>query len=113
VAEGGECRTVKYHLPLDSTLGGEERRGVYRDLDAHCGGARQAIGRLERARTFDAEEHTRVGGGHIVPTVLGDEVGLEPEEPTVGTGIGGAESVCASEGNAGPGCPVVHALYAA
>ena len=31
----------------------------------------------------------------------------------MGTGIGGAERVCASEGDAGPGRPVVHSLDAA
>ena len=113
MAEGGECRTVEDHFPLDSTLRGEEGGRVYRNLDAHGGGARQAIGRLERTRTLDAKEHARVGRGYIAPAVLFDEVGFEPEEPAVGTGIGGAESVCAGEGDAGPGGPVVHAFYAA
>jgi hypothetical protein len=113
VAEGGECRTVEDHLPLDSTLGGEKRGGVDRDLDAQRGGTRQAVGGLEGTGTFDAEEHTRVRGGHIAPAVAFDEVGLEPEEPTVGTGVGGAEGVRTGERDAGPGCPVVHALYAA
>ena len=113
MAEGGECRTVKDHLPLDSTFGREKRGGMYRDFDAHCGGARQAVGGLERAGTFDAKEHTRVGRGHIAPTVVLDEAGLEPEEPAVGTGIGGAKSVGTGERDAGPGGPVIHALYAA
>ena len=113
MAEGGECRTVKDHFPLDSTLGGEERGRVYGNLDAHGGCSGQTVGGLERTGTLDGEEHTRVRGGHIAPTVLFDEVGLESEEPAVGTGVGCAEGICAGEGDAGPGSPVVHALYAA
>jgi len=113
VAESGECRTVKYHFPLDSSLGREEGGGVYWNLDAHGRGPGQTVGGLEWTRAFDAEEHTRVDGGNIAPTVLVDEVGLEPQEPPVGTGVGGAKSICASEGDAGPGRPVVHSLHAA
>ena len=113
MAESGECRTVKDHFPLDPTLGREERGGVYRNLDAHGGGARETVGRLERTGAFDGEKHARVWGGDIAPTVLFDEVGLEPEEPAVGTGIGCAEGICAGERDAGPGGPVVHSLYAA
>jgi hypothetical protein len=113
VAESGECRAMEDHLPLDSTLGGKEGGSVYRNLDAQGRGARQTAGRLERAGTLDGKQHAGVGEGHVVPAVLFGEVGLEPEEPPVGAGVGGAESVCAGEGDAGPGGPVVHALYAA
>ena len=113
MAEGGECRTVKDHFPLDPTFGREKRGGMDRDFDAQGGGTRQAVGGLERAGTFDAKEHTRVCGGYIAPAVILDEAGLEPEEPTVSTGIGGAEGVGTGERDACPGCPVVHAFYAA
>jgi len=112
VAEGGECRTVEDHLPLDSTLGRKKGGCVYWDLDAHSGGPGQTIGRLERTRTFDGEEHARVWGSNVVPTVFLDEVGLEPEQPPVGTGVGGTESVCGGERDTSPGSPVVHPLYA-
>jgi len=85
---------------------------VYWDLDAHSGGPGQTIGRLERTRTFDGEEHARVWGSNVVPTVFLDEVGLEPEQPPVGTGVGGTESVCGGERDTSPGSPVVHPLYA-
>ena len=84
-----------------------------RDFDAQGGGPRETVGGFERTGTFDAEEHTRVRGGDIAPTVFVDEVGLESEEPPVGTGVGGAESVRASEGDAGPGRPVIHSLHVA
>ena len=74
VAEGGECRAVEDHLPLDSTFGGEERGCVYGDLDAHCGSPGQTVGGLEGTWTFDGEEHTSVRGGHVAPTVLFDKV---------------------------------------
>ena len=113
VAERGECRAVKDHLPLNSTLGRKERGGVDWNLDAHGGGPRKAIGGLERAGALDGEEHARVSGDEVVPTVFPDEVGLEPEQPPVGTGVGGTEGVCGGERDAGPGCPVVHSLYGA
>ena len=86
---------------------------MHRDFDTHGGGPRQTVWGFERTRAFDGEKHTGIRGGDITPTVLGDEVGFEPEEPPVGTGIGGTEGVGTGEGNASPGCPVVHSLYAA
>lgn len=83
------------------------------DFDAQGGGPREAVGGFERTRTFDAKEHTRVRGGDIAPTVFVDEVGLESKEPSVGTGVGGAESVRACEWDAGPGRPVIHSLHVA
>ena len=113
MTEGGECRTVEDHFPLDSTLWGKERGRVYRNLDAHGGGPGQTTGGLERTRAFDAEEHASIDGGHIAPAVLFYELRLEPEQPPMGTGVGGSEGVCAGERDAGPGSPVVHSLYAA
>jgi len=104
---------MKDHFPLDSTLGRKKGGRVDGDFDAQGGGPRETVGGLERTGTFDGKEHARVWWGDIAPTVLVDEVGLEPEEPPVGTGVGGAESVRASEGDAGPGRPVVHSLYVA
>lgn len=74
MAEGGECRTVKNHFPLDSTLRREERGSVHGNFDAHGGGPRQTVGGFERTRTFDAKEHTRVCRSYIAPAVLFDEV---------------------------------------
>ena len=113
VAEGGKCRSVKDHLPLDSPLGGKEGSCVYWDFDAHGRGARQAVLGFERTGAFDGEEHAGVDGGNVVPTVFPDQVGLEPKQPLMGTGVGGTESVCGGERDAGPGSPVVHSLYAA
>ena len=79
MAEGGECRTVKDHLPLDSTLRRKERGGVYWNFDAHGGSARETVGGFERARTLNGKEHTRVGRGDILPTVLIYQVRFEPE----------------------------------
>ena len=83
------------------------------DFDPQGGGPRETVGGFERTRTFDGEEHAGVCGGDFAPTVFVDEVGLEPKEPSVGPGVGGAESIRASEGDAGPGRPVVHALHVA
>ena len=102
VAEGGECRTVKDHLPLDSTLRRKEGRGVFWNFDAHGWGPREAVGRLERTGTFDGEEHTRVSGDDIVPTVFVDELGLGEEQPPVSADVGGTESFCSGERDAGP-----------
>ena len=112
VAERGECRAVKYHLPLDSTLGGKERSGVDWDLYAHRGGTRETVGGFVRTGAFDGKEHARVCGGNVVPTVFLDEVGLESEQPPVSTSVGGTESVGGCERDTGSGSPVVHSLYA-
>lgn len=113
VAKGGECRTMKYHLPLDSALGGKEGGGVNWNFYAQGGGTWESTGGLERTWALDAKEHTRVGGGNIAPTVFFDEVRLEPEQPPVGTVVGGPEGICAGERDASPGSPVVHSLYTA
>ena len=76
VAEGGECRAVKNHLPLNPPLGREEGGCMDGNLDAQGGGAGQAVRGFEGARALDAEEHAGVDGGDIAPAVLVDEVGL-------------------------------------
>lgn len=68
---------------------------------------------FKRTGAFYGKEHARVWGGNVVPTVFFDEVGLEPEQPPVSTGVGGTEGICGGKGDASPGSPVVHALYAA
>ena len=76
MAEGGKCRTVEDHFPLNSTLGREEGSGMDGDLDTESGGAGKAVGGSERTWAFDTEQHAGVGGGYIAPAVLGNEVGL-------------------------------------
>lgn len=86
---------------------------MYRNLDAHWGSPRKAVGGFERTGAFDGEEHAGVWRDNVVPTVFPDEVGLEPEQPPVGPGVGGTEGICGGERDAGPGCPVVHPFHAA
>jgi hypothetical protein len=113
VAESGECRAVKDHLPLDSSLWGKKGGCVYWNFNTHGGGTGETVWGFVRTGAFYGEEHARVRGGDIVPTVIADQVGLESEQPLVSTGVGCAESVCGGERDASPGSPVVHPFYAA
>jgi len=104
VSQVGEDGTMKNHLPLHTSVGVEERRGVPGSLKSEIGGSREARMRL----TFYRKEHALIEGKYVAPSILLDELGTNRLEPTASAGIVKTNIVSANEWNAGPPGPFVH-----
>lgn len=73
---GCEHVAMEDHLPLDASLGREERGGVHWELQIQFWAEREAARGAPRGRGFDGEEHARVGRLRFLPAVLLYELGL-------------------------------------
>ena len=90
--EIGKDGAMKDHLPLDTSVGAEEGRGMHGGLKAEIGGP----GKAWRWVAFYRKEHAVVEGRHIPPAILLHEVVTNRLQPPAGTGIIDANSVCAN-----------------
>jgi hypothetical protein len=81
---------MKDHLPLDTSVGAEEGRGVHGSCESEIGGA----GKARRGVAFYGEEHAVVEGKYIPPAILLHELVTDRLQPPAGTGIIDANSIC-------------------
>ena len=104
MSQVGEDGAMKDHLPLYTSVGIEERRGMSRSLKSEIGGSREGRWRL----TFYRKEHTVIERKYVAPSILLDELATDGLEPPASAGIVNANIVSANEWNAGPRGPFVH-----
>jgi hypothetical protein len=90
--EIGKDGAMKDHLPLDTSVGAEEGRGMHGSLKAEIGGP----GKAWRWVAFYGKEHAVVEGKYVPPAILLHELVTDGLQPPAGTGIIDANSVCAN-----------------
>src|SRR5487761_1378502 len=90
--EIGKGSAMKDHLPLDTSVGAEEGRGVHGSLKTEIGGP----GKARRGAAFYGKKHAVVEGMDVPPAVLLHELVTNCLQPPAGTGIIDANSICAN-----------------